>query len=100
MVAALNKFGKGLMTEADLKKMNSKGTYFKIHSYETTGNSFSNFSYGFDQEKNHVLIEKYKQEDIDRMLTTIKQHYLRNGIEKCFEFTITLIPPKTTKKKK
>lgn len=99
--AALNKFGKGILTEDLLLKMNDRGVFFRVHHYDPQDKRKSMvYSYGQTSAEhgNNVLIQKETQKEIDYDLEWIKKRYLNAEIEKYFTIKTELLQPKKNKK--
>ena len=96
LVAALNKFQKGKLTEELLLKWNEKGTYFHIQ-YVPGKNIFGTHTSASETKTNYVLIQKVTQTEIDRCLESIKRNYLNSSIESHFSIDLEIT---TAKKKK
>jgi len=98
--AARNKFGKGILTEELLLKMNSRGMFFFVHYYDPQDKRKSGgCSYGSTTKEkgNYILIEKETQAEIDRDLVSIKRDYVTKAIEKYFTLTTEILQPKKRK---
>ena len=98
--AARNKFGKGILTEELLLKMNSRGMFFFVHYYDPQDKRKSGgCSYGSTTKEkgNYILIEKETQAEIDSDLVSIKRDYVTKAIEKYFTLTTEILQPKKRK---
>jgi len=95
--AALNKFGKGNMTEELLLKMNSKGVFYTIHNHynprSKTKIGICKYGSTKKEKENLISIQKETQAEIDRDLEVIKQSYVNHSIEKHFIIKAELLPP-------
>jgi hypothetical protein len=98
--AARNKFGKGILSEELLLKMNSRGIFYFVHYYDPQDKRKSGgCSYGSTTKEkgNYILIQKETQIEIDRDLESIKRNYVTPAIEKYFKITTELLQPKKRK---
>jgi len=101
--AAVNKFGKGILTEELLLKMNARGLFFHVHYSDPQDKRKSKvYSYGSSKDKkkgNYILIQKETQEEINSDLKMIKEKYVHKKIEKYFKISKEILPPKKRVKK-
>ena len=99
--AARNKFGKGILTDELLLKMNSRGIFYFVHYYDPQDKRKSGgCSYGSTTKEkgNYILIQKETQTEINRDLESIKRNYVTSVLEKHFKITTELLQPKKLKK--
>lgn len=101
--AAVNKFGKGLMTKELLLKMNERGIYFYVHYSDPQDRRKSKqYGYGYTKKSdkgNYILVQKETQKEIDDDLRGIRSNYVPKAIEEYFKIITEILPAKEKRKK-